>query len=171
MAGIVDFMAEVRIAPGQRSFLQNLESQGDFGIDDGKFSKRATQERVNSLSEGARGKNDHARGKAERGDPLTVLSDLKGRVVLKNGMANLSGLSFCIPGAVAHLEGTYNLISEKIDLHGTLRTSSKLSKTTHGMKALVLKALTPSSKNTTPLCSACQNYRYLRASFFRIGLH
>jgi hypothetical protein len=67
MAGIVEFMAEVRIAPGQRSFCHKLELQGDFGIDDGKFSKQATQERVNNLSEGARGENGHARGKAERG--------------------------------------------------------------------------------------------------------
>jgi AsmA-like C-terminal region len=143
MAGIVDFMAEVRIAPGRRSFFQKLELQGDFGIDDGKFSKLATQERVNSLSEGARGESDHARRKKERGDPLTVLSDLKGHVVLKNGTANLSALSFSIPGAVAHLQGTYNLISEKIDLHGTLSTNSELSKTTHGMKAMILKALDP----------------------------
>jgi hypothetical protein len=143
MAGMADFMAEVRIAPGRRSFFQKLELQGDFGIDEGKFSKLATQERVNSLSEGARGGKDHARRETERGSPQTVLSDLKGHVVLKNGTANLSRLSFSIPGAVAQLQGTYNLISEKIDLHGTLRTNSELSKTTHGMKALILKALDP----------------------------
>lgn len=143
MAGIVDFVAEVRIAPGRRSFFERLELQGDFGIDDGKFSEPATQARVNSLSQGARGEKEPARAETGRGNPQTVLSDLKGHVVLKNGTASLSGVSFNIPGAVAHLQGTYNLISEKIDLRGTLRTNSELSKTTHGMKAVILKALDP----------------------------
>ncbi len=68
---------------------------------------------------------------------------MKGHVVLKDGTANFSLLSFSIPGADAQLHGTYNIINEKIDLHGTLRTNSELSKTTHGMKALMLKVLDP----------------------------
>ena len=44
------------------------------------------------------------------------------------------------------MHGSYNLISEKIDLHGTLKTQAEVSKTTHGIKALMLKVLDPLSK-------------------------
>jgi hypothetical protein len=143
MSGIVNFKAKVLIPPGKRSFLEKVELQGDFGIDDGKFTKADTQQGVNTLSQGALGEKDHAKNVPDQIRPETVLSDLKGHVVLKDGTANFSLLSFSIPGADAQLHGTYNIINEKIDLHGTLRTNSELSKTTHGMKALMLKVLDP----------------------------
>jgi hypothetical protein len=54
------------------------------------------------------------------------------------------------------MDGTYNLISEKINLRGTLTTKEEVSKTTHGVKALFLKVLDPFLKNksagyTTPV--------------------
>ena len=76
-------------------------------------------------------------------EPETVLSALKGHVVLKNGTAHFSNLGFSVPGAYAQFNGTYNLVSEQIDLHGTLTTDSRLSNTTHGAKALMLKVLDP----------------------------
>ena len=42
------------------------------------------------------------------------------------------------------MRGTYDLISEKIDLHGTLKSEAEVSKATHGIKALMLKVLDPS---------------------------
>jgi len=41
------------------------------------------------------------------------------------GTARFSNLSFSVPGALAQMQGTYNLITEKIDLHGTLKTESE----------------------------------------------
>ena len=72
---------------------------------------------------------------------------MKGHVSLRNGIATFSNLSFGVPGALAQMQGTYNLISEKIDLHGTLKTEAEVSKTTHGIKALMLKVLDPFFKN------------------------
>ncbi|MCU1298992.1 MAG: hypothetical protein JWO91_3270 [Acidobacteriaceae bacterium] len=143
MSGAVNFKAKVLIPPGQRSFLEKVELQGDFGVDDGKFTKLETQEGVNQLSEGARGEKDHDKNEPAQLNAETVLSNLKGHVILKDGTANFPNLSFSIPGASAQLHGTYNLISEKIDLHGTLNTDAELSKTTHGVKALMLKVLDP----------------------------
>ncbi len=48
-----------------------------------------------------------------------------------------------VPGAVAQMQGTYNLITEKINLHGTLKTDSAPSNTKQGMKGLLLKVLDP----------------------------
>ena len=41
------------------------------------------------------------------------------------------------------MQGTYNLINEKIDLRGTLKTESEPSNTTSGVKSLMLKVLNP----------------------------
>ncbi len=64
-------------------------------------------------------------------------------MTLRDGIANFSDLSFRVPGAVADLSGTYNLVNEHIDLHGKLATEAKLSKTTTGIKSVFLKLLDP----------------------------
>lgn len=143
MSGIVSFHAKVIIPPGRRPFFEKVELDGDFGIDAGSFAKPDTQEGVNHLSQGALSEEDHHKTKTEGDDPETVLSDLKGHVLLRDGTARFSNLSFSVPGALAQLQGTYNLITENIDLRGTLRTDSEPSNTTHGMKALILKVLDP----------------------------
>jgi hypothetical protein len=72
-----------------------------------------------------------------------VLSSLEGQVFAKNGVATLSNIFFSAPGTLAKIQGTYDLPDRKIDLHGILHTNGKLSDTTSGFKALVLKALGP----------------------------
>lgn len=157
MAGEVSFKGRAILPPGTIRFLQKIELEGDFGISDSNFTRPGTQEKVNELSQNAQTetrekeeKKDKSKdqGKEEKEDGADhtappVLSDLRGHVVLKNGTATLSNLSFYIPGAHAQMHGTYNLISEKIDLHGTLKMDSDLSDTAHGVKAVVLKVLDP----------------------------
>ena len=147
MSGIVSLRAKASVPPGPRPFLEKLELHGDFGIDAGSFTKSETQAGVNSLSKGAQGIKDNSKGDKDEGDPETVLSDLKGHAVVKDGIARLSNLSFRVPGALAEMQGTYSLITEKIDLHGTLKTDAEVSKTTHGIKSLMLKVLDPFFKN------------------------
>jgi hypothetical protein len=155
MTGAVSFRAKVTLPPGDKSFLSKVQLQGDFGIDDGSFTNSTTRRGVFDLSRGASGKKKQD-STEDATDPESVLSDLKGHVVVKDGTANLSDLSFSVPGAVARMNGTYNLVSEKIDLRGTLTTKKEVSKTTHGVKALFLKVLDPFLKNkstgyTTPV--------------------
>jgi hypothetical protein len=144
MSGLTSFHAKVSIPPGNRSFLQEVELQGEFGINAGTFSNSNTQEGVNHMSEGALfGGEDRNKAQKKEEDSETVLSDLKGHVLVKDGIARFSDLSFSVPGASARMQGTYNLINEKIDLHGTLKTESEPSNTTSGVKALMLKVLNP----------------------------
>jgi hypothetical protein len=135
MSGAIALKAKAEIPPGHEPFLEKVRLQGTFGIDEGTFSKEETQRNVDELSAGARGEN--------KDDPETVLTDLKGQVVLENGIARFSGLSFGIPGAFAKMHGTYNILNHKIDLHGSLRVDTKISKTATGMKALFLKMIDP----------------------------
>ena len=135
MSGEIALKAKAEIPPGKEPFLEKVKLQGAFGIDDGTFSKAETQKSVNELSAGARGE------KME--DSETVLTGLKGQVAMKDGIATFSDLSFGVPGASAHMYGTYNILNHRIDFHGKMRVDTKISKTTTGVKALLLKAMDP----------------------------
>ena len=135
MSGPITLKAKVEIPPGKERFLEKVKLHGAFGIDDSTFSKPKTQKDVNELSAGALGE------KME--DAETVLSDLKGQVVLERGIAKFSDLTFEIPGAKARMHGTYNLLNHKVDLHGRMRVDTKISKTTTGVKSLLLKIMDP----------------------------
>jgi hypothetical protein len=136
MAGAVTLTAKVTIPSGKQRFLRKVILRGNFGIGGGEFSNPSTQEGIDKLSAGARGEKDNS-------DPATVLSDLKGQVILENGIGNFTDLSFGVPGAAASMHGTYDLISHKIDLRGQMQVDSKISNTTSGGKALVLKMMEP----------------------------
>jgi len=134
MSGAVSLRAHVMIPPGAKPFLKKVELLSDFGVDTGSF-KPKTQQHVNQLSAASRGESDD--------NPATVLSDLKGHVVLRDGTATFSNLSFGVPGAFAEMHGTYNLLTNGIDLHGILKMDSDLSKMEHGVKSLLLKTMDP----------------------------
>jgi hypothetical protein len=136
MSGAVTLRAKVEIPSGERSFLEKVKLRGNFGIGKGEFSRPSTQEGVNKLSAGARGEKDPT-------DPETVLTDLTGQVALNNGLADFSDLSFDVPGATARMQGTYNLINHKVDLRGQMQLDSKISNTSSGAKALLLKMMDP----------------------------
>ena len=65
---------------------------------------------------------------------------------MENEVANVSGLYFGVPGALAHMHGTYGVDNGKIDLHGNLRVDQKLSKGQTGLKSVFLKAIEPMMK-------------------------
>ena len=135
IAGPVHFKAKVMVPPGHGPFIEKVNFDGDFGINDALF-KPKLQAGVNKLSE-------RASGEKEEENPEDVISDLKGHVILKNGIATFSNVTFSVPGALAHLHGTFNLLNEEINLHGTLDMQAKLSQTTKGVKSFLLKALDP----------------------------
>ncbi len=135
MSGSVTLQAKTELPAGERPFLEKVKLRGGFGVEAGSFSK-PTQESVDKLSAGAEGEKDTF-------DPETVLTDLTGQVALKDTTASFSDLSFGVPGAASRLHGTYNLITHKIDLRGHLRVDTKISNTTTGAKAVLLKMMDP----------------------------
>jgi AsmA-like C-terminal region len=135
MSGPVTLRVKVEIPSGDRPFLEKISLRGAFGIGGGEFSE-ATQQGINKLSAGARGEKDTS-------DPETVLTDLTGQVVVENGRAKFPELSFGVPGATARMRGSFSLVDYKIDLHGQLWVDTKLSNTTSGAKAVLLKMMDP----------------------------
>lgn len=137
MSGPISFRAHVMFPSGASPFLKRVRLAGDFTIHHGRFSEKDTQKSVDDLSQRARGV------KAKDTGPESVESDLSGHVALSNAVSKFSTVVMSVPGAKAEMTGTFNVRNEKLDFHGTLKTDVKLSDTTHGIKAVLLKPLDP----------------------------
>lgn len=138
MRGPIGFRVSVTLPPGGEPFLRRLGLDGQFGIEDARFTKERTRRKVNELSARARTEASETEREAlaAQGD---VLSDLNGSVTLRNGVARLSDVSFAVPGAIARGGGTYNLIDKQVDMRGTVAMQAEVSEASTGIKSLLLK--------------------------------
>lgn len=138
MAGEISLKTFARLPAGPRPFLGRLQLQGDFTIRDVKFSKPATERNLDQFSIRAQGKKP---GKNPDSAGITPMT--RGHVVVEDGTARFNNLTFEIPGAKAQLHGTFNLLDQKVNLEGKLKTEASLSETTSGIKRVLLKPLDP----------------------------
>jgi AsmA-like C-terminal region len=143
MSGATRLKAHVTVPPEGKPFLKEVTLQGDFDIDNGHFEKPSRQVSVDELSETARGEKKGKPEEKKEEPEENVTSHVHGQVDVKNGVATFSELLYSVPGADARMHGTFNLLNEKVDLHGTLRMDSKFSQSTSGIKALFAKVLDP----------------------------
>ncbi len=152
MAGPMAFQTRINL-PWQpkKPFKERVLLAGDFKIDPARFTSGRTQFNVDKLSARAQGETRKGEKKGDKAkhagpesdDPNPTLSNLKGHVELKNGVAAFSHLSFSVPGATANMAGTYNLVEKRVDLHGKMSMQASLSQATTGVKSFFLKILDP----------------------------
>jgi hypothetical protein len=135
--GTVSLRAQTLVPPGKASFLKRVQMNGDFGIESARFTKDETQTSINKLSTAGQGQGN------QTDNPDRVLTDLEGHVVVNDGVATFTGLRFRVPGARARLNGTFDLITQKVDLRGMLYMDAKLPEATSGIKSFLLKAIDP----------------------------
>lgn len=135
MYGLIGLQANVILPPGNTPFLRRLQLDGNFGIDDAKFKAR-TQRKIDELSSRARTEAE------DDAPPDRVTCDLKGRVVMRDGIARLSDVQFRVPGALAAGGGTFNVETKQVDLRGTVAMEASLSEAADGgVKSFLLKPL------------------------------
>lgn len=139
LSGDVDVRGKFQWPPGPRPFVEKIRMELEFGIGASRFTKSGTQESVNRIGESAAGEKK----KEQHEDSRTVLSQIRGAILVRNGVATVTTATFAVPGADAEAHGTYDLRDTRVDLHGTLDTRGNLSDTTSGFKSAVLKAVTP----------------------------
>ena len=138
LEGPIDLRAHAELPPGDDPFLRRLVLQGSFAINNARWGRPLTRLKVNTLSARARGDKKQVEERtADRVDP--VVSQLKGTVSAKNGLATLSGVFFHVPGATATGGGNYNLMSKHVDLKGTVSMAADASEAASGFKSLLLK--------------------------------
>ena len=153
MTGAVTFRAGVTLPPTDAPFVKRVELNGDFGIAGAQYTNPDTQHRVDLASAKSQGKADkieddqeadkkHGTDKTDQ-DLEHVVSNVKGHVVLQNGVATFSHLSFDVPGASAKLNGTYSLLNQTIDMHGVVLVNVELSHATTGVMSFLMKIVQP----------------------------
>jgi hypothetical protein len=141
MSGITRMQGHVTVAPEGKRFLEEVSVTGDFDISGARFESKERQDSVDELSQTASGRK---KPKDQQDEPADkVISHVNGHAVLRNGIASLPDLGYQVPGADARMHGTYNLLNQKVDLHGTVKMDAKFSKSTSGIKAVFAKVLDP----------------------------
>jgi hypothetical protein len=143
MSGVISFRAHVTIPPEGKPLLEEVALVGDFEIAGGHFEKPSRQESVNKLSATARGQKKAQQNEEEQDPADNVISHVQSQVVLRNGVATFPDLSFTVPGADARMHGTFNVLNQKIDFHGTVKMDARFSQSTSGIKSLFAKVLDP----------------------------
>ena len=142
MSSITNFSAHVTVPPEGKPFLQEVTLQGEFDIADGHFENPPRQASANDLSQTARGEKK-AKENGQDIPAETVAAHVHGRTSVHDGTAMFSDLEFMIPGVDANVHGTFSLLNEKIDMHGTVKMDAKFSQSTSGIKSLFAKVLDP----------------------------
>jgi hypothetical protein len=145
LSGETTLRAHVTVLPAGKPFLEELALDGDFDIGNGHLEKTKTKEKVNQFSATAQGQKTSVSGKDPPPDdpPADVTAQLSGHVVLRDAIATMTDVAFSIPGADAHMHGTFNVMNQKIDFRGTVRTDATLAQQTGGMKSVFARVLDP----------------------------
>jgi hypothetical protein len=144
--GPVIFQTQIVLPPERRPFKQRVQLTGNFDIARAHFTSPNTQRNVDQLSERAEGKKDKEKDHDQDDDENgfdRVLTDLKGQVTLKNGVAMFSPVSFAVPGAEADMKGTYSLLDKRVSMQGKMRMLATVSQASTGAKSIFLKVLDP----------------------------
>jgi AsmA-like C-terminal region len=136
MSGGITLKAKMLLPAGKQKVLDKIVLDGDFGVNDAEFSSIDVRDKLESLSR-------HAQGHPENEDFGSSVSDLLGHFHLERNRVSFKKLTFSVPGANIHLDGTYNLPDETLDFQGELRMQAKLSQTVTGAKSLFLKFADP----------------------------
>jgi hypothetical protein len=136
LTGPVKLKAKLIIPPGQERVIQKMTMDGQFGVEDAKWTSPEVREKLESLSR-------HAIGKPGDADEGSAVSDLNGNFLMKEGVIRFRSLRFQVEGAAIDLTGTYGLVNGSLDFAGHLRLQARLSQMVTGKKSVFLKALDP----------------------------
>jgi hypothetical protein len=126
VSGDLALDARVVLPPGEGKFVKKVRLNVDFRVKNTRFRSQNTQNTIDELSES---------GEAR--------PDLRGRALFRNGIITFDRAAISAPGVAANIGGTYGMVDHQVDLRGVLRTTGKLSDTTSGFKAFILKLITP----------------------------
>lgn len=136
MVGPIRFHTEVYVERGNQRFLERVLLNGNFLINNARFTSPVTQHKLNTLS--ARSK-----GNSEQETPPLRTATLSSHVAMRDGVAHLSDIRFLVQGASARGAGTFNALDKRVDFKGRLRMQAELSETSKGVKSVFLKLLDP----------------------------
>jgi hypothetical protein len=134
--GNIGLKTALIIPPGDLDVVQKLQLKGSFQIRRGQFTSDTVQDKIDELSR---------RGRGEPGNEQVnnVMVEFGGDFALRNGRLDLPKFQFDVEGARVALGGNYGLPTQQLDFEGSLILDAPISKTTTGIKSLLLKVVDP----------------------------
>ena len=139
VAGSISFHAAVQYSAGPGPFLKRVQLQGKVALDGIHFVTPEEKHEMDSFSE--RVSKDPPPDSKK--DPPAVSAEAVSDTRFDSGMAYFPDIRFQMPGAKAHLHGTFNLLDAKVHLTGTAALQRSLPHAVTGWKAVLLKPLAP----------------------------
>ena len=139
MTGRMDLTTTFLLPAGEQDVIDRLNLNGQFRLAQARFSNIDVQRKIEALSLRARGKED-----AEpTGDGSSVVSNLRGKFVMRGAKLDFKELTFSIPGAEVQLTGIYDMRGESLDFQGDLLVEASLADMTSGFKAFLARLAQP----------------------------
>jgi hypothetical protein len=136
LQGAMRLRAKLVIPPEKKKVIDKLDLEGDFGLSKAAFSDPKVQEKLTGLSRRGQG--------LPKEEPVgDVLSNLTGRMIIRNAEVSFPRLSFSVPGAEVRLAGRYGLRTEALNFRGELRMQAPLSKVVGGTRGLFISMFDP----------------------------
>jgi AsmA-like C-terminal region len=135
LTGQMKLQTTFLLPAGEADVLQRLQLDGAFSIAKARFTSFNVQQRIDTLSR-------RGRGNTSNSGP-SVVSDLSGRFVMKDGRIRLRNLTFAVPGSAVQLAGSFDLKSEQLDFGGHLLLDASLSQTVTGYKSVLVRLAQP----------------------------
>jgi hypothetical protein len=139
IAGKISFQAAVQYSAGPGPFLKRVQLQGKVTLDGMHFATPEEKQKMDAFS--ARVSRDPPQD--AKSDPPAVTAEAKSDTRFDNGIAYFPDIRFQMPGARAHLHGTFNLLNAKVHLTGKAALQQSLPHAVTGWKAVLLKPLAP----------------------------
>jgi hypothetical protein len=139
MTGGMELTTTFLLPSGAQDVIDRLNLNGRFSLKQARFSNIDVQRRIEALSLRARGKQDEEA--SETGS--SVVSNLRGRFVMRGAKIDFKELTFSIPGAEVQLAGLYDLHSEALDFKGDLLVDASLAQMTTGFKSFLARLAQP----------------------------
>jgi hypothetical protein len=136
MEGNLNLKTKLEIPPLDGKVINKLRLDGRFDVTDAHFLKSTIQDQIDSLSR-------RGQGQPKNQEIDEVISRMMGSFQLDNSVITFRDLTFGVPGADVHLEGSYDLSADAMDFHGALKLQAKVSQTVTGWKHWVLKPVDP----------------------------
>ena len=135
LTGQMKMQTTFLLPAGEADVPQRLQLDGAFSIAQARFTSFNVQQRIDTLSR---------RGRGDTGNSgPSVVSNLSGRFVMKDGRIQLRNLTFAVPGSAVQLAGSFDLKSEQLDFDGHLLLDASLSETVTGFKSVLVKLAQP----------------------------
>jgi hypothetical protein len=139
MTGRMELTTTFLLPAGEQDVIDRLNLNGRFRLAQARFSNIDVQRRIEALSLRARGNEDPQ----STGDGSSVVSNMRGRFVMRGAKIDFTELTFAIPGAEVQLAGLYDMRSEMLDFKGELLVEASLSDMTSGFKSFLARLAQP----------------------------